>query len=259
MNTRRTGGRETWHRLREWDKAQADSERLAARLLSMEGYSGIDPSHPLGGPDGGRDIICAKDGRNCVVAVYFPRGQRTYGEIQTKFTDDLGKARRHSAEAIIFFTNQELTLSERDELAKLASPINLDTYHLERIASCLDSPSGYGLRLEFVSIEMTKEEQVSFFNERDQVLYEIKDRLLSLTTEKKGKVTHSGIATVPIQQINSDFYNSTYSIFGSKLMECKSCGEIFRAQRTASASLFMSYGGLETVTCPACGKVQAFR
>jgi hypothetical protein len=28
MNTRRTGGRKTWHRLQDWDIAQADSERL---------------------------------------------------------------------------------------------------------------------------------------------------------------------------------------------------------------------------------------
>ena len=46
---RRTEGRETWHRLLEWDKGQAPSERLAALLLANEGFKNVDPSHPLGG------------------------------------------------------------------------------------------------------------------------------------------------------------------------------------------------------------------
>jgi hypothetical protein len=43
-----------------------------------------------------------------------------------------------------------------------AKPV--DTFHLERIASILDSPSMYGVRLEFLDIEMTREEQVAFFS-----------------------------------------------------------------------------------------------
>ncbi len=256
MNSRRTGGRETWHRLREWDKAQSESERLAARLLSIEGYDGIDPSHPLGGRDGGQDIVCRKDGQQCIVAVYFPRGQKTLREIQDKFETDLAKANNQDVKVFVFFTNQELTLGERAILEDKAPHFTVDIYHLERIASCLDSPRGYGLRLEFASIEMTKEEQVSFFNDRDQILYEIRDKLSSLTAKKKQT---SGISTVLVQQ--DDIYSSMSgiaSIFGSKLIECKACGEVFRAQRSYSTSFFGT-GALETVTCPACGKLQAYR
>lgn len=252
MNIRRTGGRETWHRLRDWDKAQSESERLAARLLSIEGYEGIDPSHPLGGPDGGRDIICMRDGQQCIVGVYFPRGQKSFRDVQEKFGSDIGKAQAQDAKIFIFFTNQELTLAERATLEDCAPSVAVTIYHLERIASCLDSPSGYGLRLEFASIEMTKEEQVSFFNDRDQVLYEIRDKLTSLGTKKKQS---SGIETVVVQQ--PDMY-SAYSIFGSKLVECKKCGEVFRAQRSGQ-NFFSPPGEIEAVTCPACGKVQAFR
>ena len=46
---------ETWHRLREWTSGQTPSERLAAQLLVASDYKDVDPSHPLGGPDGGRD------------------------------------------------------------------------------------------------------------------------------------------------------------------------------------------------------------
>lgn len=258
MNSRRTGGRETWHRLREWDKAQSDSERLAARLLSIEGYDGIDPSHPLGGRDGGRDIICKKVGQQCIVAVYFPRGQKTLREIQDKFNADLANAKSQDAKVFVFFTNQELTLGERAMLEDSAPSITVDIYHLERIASCLDSPRGYGLRLEFASIEMTKEEQVSFFNDRDQILYEIRDQLSSLAPKKKKKKS-SGIETVIVQQ--DDMYSSMStlsSILGSKLIECKECGEVFRAQRSYPTS-FLVTNALETVTCPACGKLQAYR
>ena len=50
---RRAEGRETFYRLLEWDKGQAASERLAALILEQEGFRDIDPSHPLGGKDGG--------------------------------------------------------------------------------------------------------------------------------------------------------------------------------------------------------------
>lgn len=256
MNSRRTGGRETWHRLREWDKAQSESERLAARLLSIEGYDGIDPSHPLGGRDEGRDIVCKKDGQQCIVAVYFPRGQKTIREIQDKFEADFAKAKNQDAKVFVFFTNQELTLSERAMLEDCAPTFTVDIYHLERIASCLDSPGGYGLRLEFASIEMTKEEQVSFFNDRDQILYEIRDHLASQAIKKKKS---SGIQTVTVQQDDMyGPYSASYSIYGSKLIECKECGEVFRAQRSQWKP-FITPSELEAVTCPACGKVQVYR
>lgn len=44
---------ETWHRLRDWTYGSAPSERLAAQILHHEGFEAIDPSHPLGGKDGG--------------------------------------------------------------------------------------------------------------------------------------------------------------------------------------------------------------
>ena len=65
---------ETWHRLIEWTKGQAPSERLAAQILVHEGFSSLDPSHPLGGPDGGKDAMANKDGLRFAMAVYFPRG-----------------------------------------------------------------------------------------------------------------------------------------------------------------------------------------
>ena len=79
---------ETWHRLREWTNDQAPSERLAAQILLADGFSGLDPSHPLGGKDGGKDAVCTKNGSSWVMGVYFPRGQQSFGDIKRKYTHD---------------------------------------------------------------------------------------------------------------------------------------------------------------------------
>ena len=44
---RMSEGRETFNRLLNWDRGQAPSERLAAIILSKEGFNGVDPSHPF--------------------------------------------------------------------------------------------------------------------------------------------------------------------------------------------------------------------
>ena len=54
---------ETWHRLRNWTNGQSPSERLAAQILLNEGYTGLDPSYPLGGQDGGKDAIACLEER----------------------------------------------------------------------------------------------------------------------------------------------------------------------------------------------------
>ena len=54
-------------------------------------------------------------------------------------------------------------MGERDELIRIAGLARVDLFHLERMASILDSPQCYGIRLEFLDIEMTKEEQLAFF------------------------------------------------------------------------------------------------
>ena|SRR5829696_3607058 len=126
----RTRYDETWHRLREWTKGQAPSERMAAQILLHEGFSGLDPSHPLGGKDGGKDALAVHNGLRFAMAAYFPRGQQSLTAITAKFRDDLAGARRNSAGGIAFVTNQELTLSEREGLRAEAELTALELYHL---------------------------------------------------------------------------------------------------------------------------------
>ncbi|WP_027343596.1 hypothetical protein [Hamadaea tsunoensis] len=71
----------------------------------------------------------------------------------------------------MFVVNQQLTTGQRRTL--LGENRDIDhLYHLERIRSLLDSPLGYGLRLEYLRRPMTAEEQVAFVNarKRDAVL-----------------------------------------------------------------------------------------
>lgn len=143
---------ETWHRLREWTNDQGPSERLAAQILASEGFSSLDPSHPLGGKDGGRDAICTKDGKRWVMAVYFPRGQQDFTAIKEKFRIDLRGAASNNADGIAFVTNQELRLAEREKLIAMAGSMAVALYHLERVAMILDKPVMASVRKQFLSI-----------------------------------------------------------------------------------------------------------
>jgi hypothetical protein len=111
---------ETWYRLRDWTNGQAPSERLAAQILLSDGFTGLDPSHPLGGKDGTKDAVAEKDGKRWLMAVYFPRSQQAFKHTKRKFRDDLEGVASNKADALAFVTNQELRLAEREALVKAA-------------------------------------------------------------------------------------------------------------------------------------------
>lgn len=142
---------ETWHRLREWTSGQAPSERLSAQILLDQGYKELDPSHPLGGPDGGKDALAVRNGKVWLMAVYFPKGQQTFTAIEKKFTADLAGCAANDAEAFAFVTNQEITLSERKHLRDAAAPIPVDLYHLERVTALLEQPAMTTVRDQYLA------------------------------------------------------------------------------------------------------------
>ncbi|MFD0362657.1 hypothetical protein ACFQZZ_14530 [Nocardia sp. GCM10030253] len=143
---------ETYHRLLGWTNGQGPSERLAAQVLYAEGYRDIDPSHPLGGRDGGRDAMCTKNERLWIMAVYFPRGAQSFGDIKKKLIDDLATASEHNPDGLAFVTNQELRLGERDELEQLGGKVDVKLYHLNRLTSILDRPEMATVRQQFLQI-----------------------------------------------------------------------------------------------------------
>jgi hypothetical protein len=140
---------ETFRRLLSWPSGQGPAERLAAQILDEEDYTDINPSHPLGGRDGGKDLVASKDGRSWAVAVYFPRNQQSFTDIRTKFAADVDKARAAGFDAVVFITNQELRLGERAELENLAGTA-IQLFHLERLTSILDRPHMDSVRRQFL-------------------------------------------------------------------------------------------------------------
>lgn len=150
--------------LREWRYGQAQSERLCAAILHIEQFEGVDPQAPLGGGDGKKDLLCSRRGKRWVAASYFPPTHPSFREIREKFTSDLTGVAANGASAFIFLVNQPLTLGDRSELSGLAGDVETEVYHLERIRGILDSPKGYGVRLEYLRIPMTPEEQLTLWN-----------------------------------------------------------------------------------------------
>lgn len=151
-----------------WREGQTKAERLCANLLDLDGFNSIDPQCPLGGPDGLKDIVCEKNGWKYIGAAYFPTTSQDFKSIREKFEHDLEGVAKNNADGIVFLTNQKLTPGERQELIDLAISRNHKPllYHVERIRVLLDSPLGFALRLEYLGIQMTKEEQLSFFSEQ---------------------------------------------------------------------------------------------
>ena len=156
--------------LSNWEKDSGDAERLCADLLRIETFENVDPQHPLGGPDGGKDILCSKEGNSFVAAVHFPRKPIAFSATKTKFTSDLKESLKHNRNGFIFLTNQELKVGERSTLEKMAAGKGKRCliYHRERLRVMLDSPTGYGLRLRHLGAAMSNEEQAAFFAKSSQ-------------------------------------------------------------------------------------------
>jgi len=151
--------------LSNWEKGSGDAERLCADLLRLDAFEDVDPQHPLGGPDGGKDILCSKDGNTFVAAVHFPREPITFAATTSKFASDIEASLKHNRNGFIFFTNQHLSVGERSTLEKMAAGKGKRCliYHRERLRVTLDSPAGYGLRLRHLNAAMSNEEQAAFF------------------------------------------------------------------------------------------------
>jgi hypothetical protein len=158
-----------------WGKGDAAGEGLAADVLVTQGFSGFDPMHPHGGPDKKRDAICDHEGHRYTVACYFPNDSNliSFDKVKEKFLHDLEGVTTVGADGIVFVTNAHLPDGERRILEQLAvekAGAAAVVYHLERLRVALDAPSGFGARLRYLGIEMTREEQVSFFAVHDQLL-----------------------------------------------------------------------------------------
>jgi hypothetical protein len=160
--------KDTELRLSFWRDGSTNAERLAAAALRLSGYQEIDPQSPLGGPDGKKDILCTKGGLTWVGAVYFPNGPASFASVKKKFKSDLA-GMPANPEGFVFVTNQTLSPTQRVTLSKIATEKSkeCDILHLQQLQNLLDSPPGYGVRIQYLGIAMSIEEQLSWAVDSD--------------------------------------------------------------------------------------------
>lgn len=213
VNRRRTDGDETWFRLIDWTKGQKPAERMSAQILQFEGFTYIDPTHPLGGKDGAKDIICLKDDIKWIGAVYFPRGQKPFREIKKKFIADYLGVEKNNAEGFVFVTNQELKSSERTQLCTQYGDKQIAIYHLDRITHILNNPANYAIRLEYLDITMSPDELISHLTEKDnsylKMLQEIKDMMTRNSNEKENGEPHEVVIKLEQNNVAENTYEPT--------------------------------------------------
>jgi len=199
-------------KLLNWRDGQTKAERLCANILGLEGFSSVDPQCPLGGPDGTKDVLCEKNGWKYVGAVYFPTEQKDFKDIKSKFKDDLAGVAKNDADGITFLTNQKVSPTERDNLIACAEKEDHKAivYHRERIRGILDSPIGFGHRLEYLGIEMSKEDQLSFFSGWgglfEDMLQKQSDHIISEITKR---IAATGTGTAKLTGMMQQLYVAT--------------------------------------------------
>lgn len=147
---------------------------MCRALISIDKrFTDVQPRHPRGGPDGGRDIEAT-----------FRQEQRAYGavgfvnqandsdeqkqSIKGKFKSDLESALNADTKpaVFIFLTNINLTIGEKEPLvqhAKTAGLVYCEIIDRERLRISLDSPDGFSIRFQYLGLPLSEEEQASFF------------------------------------------------------------------------------------------------
>ena len=146
-------------------------------------YTEVRPRHPLGGPDGGRDVeaIFERD-RVAYGAVGFMNGANDSREqkkkIRKKFSDDLASAveARPDLKVFVFLTNLHLTAREKDDLEKMAIARGIehcDVLDRERLRVELDLPAGFFIRFQYLQIPLSTAEQASFLSRYGDRIQEV--------------------------------------------------------------------------------------
>lgn len=203
---------ETEIRLAYWRSGPTQAEQLCAGVLRLEGFLNIEPQSPLGGADDGKDLLCDRGGLKWVGAVYFPPTEKTPAEVRAKFLHDLEGVARHARHGIVFMSNQRPTLDARNALVKEAADRGLECliYDVERIRGVLDSPDGYGLRIAYLGIEMSRDEQLAYFARRDSVLQNLVER----NTQELRRLSAQLTSMQAVQQTTAITMNSMAQLAG---------------------------------------------
>lgn len=193
--------------------------------------------------------MLTENDKKWIGSCYFPRGQKSFNETKKKFINDIQGVKLNKADGIVFVTNQELKLAEREDLENKKNKCEIEIYHLERITTILNSPACYGIRLEFLDIEMTKEEQLSFIVSYGNKMNALLDHIKSLSESNRESNTNNSVCVV------SEEYN-IYPWDQDRHHKCSYCNFGFKISSNSYWGLTATSGlSSATVTCPKCGCV----
>jgi len=156
------------------DTNQLQRERMCLAILAIDKrFTNVRPRHPRGGPDGGGDIDATFQGeQKAIGAIGFvnqatdSNGHKT--KAKKKFNADLKSALKAEPDlkVFVFFTNVNLTVSEKDALileAKASGLAHCEVIDRERMRLVLDGADGLSIRFQALGMPMSEAEQATFF------------------------------------------------------------------------------------------------
>ena len=173
---------ETEQRLRSFlNGNQPQREKMCLALLpNMGNYSSVTPRRPEGGPDGAHDLEALFNG---VLPTWGAVGFRNDAGSSTedrnwaerKFKSDLDSALKEhpTLSGFVFFTNVDLTPGQHESLKRYAyerKVTHVEVFDFHRIRDALDRPVGFIARLQYLDIEMSKDEQLGLVSNFGQEL-----------------------------------------------------------------------------------------
>jgi hypothetical protein len=172
-----------------------------------------------------------------------------------------------------------LKLAERAELCdEVKTEYKVDIYHLERLAALLNATENYGLRLEFLDIDMTKEEQLAYMVTKDKIIHDLTNLLGQLAPKVLSEDEQSKTAievhpeSISTRYIVSDplsLLKDPLSIFkhNKPFHKCSYCNYGYKVARKSEYYRGVLFAGTRPlpmdsvvvtnlITCPKCGNTE---
>jgi hypothetical protein len=204
---------QTDERLRTWlDSNQLARERVALAIIKTDKrFKNVQPRHPRGGPDGGRDIQASYESQEVFIAVGFLNSANDSDKDRRKtirkFKSDLKRAKEENKDLqnFIFITNVNLTTTQKRKSMEHARGKGIylcDIYDRERLRIVLDSPDGFAIRYQYLGISLSEAEQAAFFTKWGDTLQDFISQSFESVSDKLSRIQFLQEANKPLRSIN---------------------------------------------------------
>ncbi|NTF17625.1 hypothetical protein G6L37_04380 [Agrobacterium rubi] len=191
---------------------QWNQEMLCGAILNVEPeFAEIQPIKPDGGKDGKRDIRCKYRGVPCIGAASFVKHANDDNtqrkQVIKKINEDMKGARvKHpDVRALACFTNMTFTIAQNNKLEADARKLGFEhfiCFDRNRLTQVLCSPRGMHIRHQYLRINMTDEEQISFFGNWGDSINDTISKHFQGVSDKTDVLIYLQNAQLPIGKIN---------------------------------------------------------